>query len=352
MNRPASSLRGATLLGALALGLTAASVFAQTTAYSPPVGGMTVTMVAAPSGGFKITSFSPALRLPVGSSFVGKVRGTFTSVTDSASTAVLADSTAGWSSGTLSQAAAPYFIRIRSGSAAGSWWRISANDGVSVTVPANRGFLPGASGVAVGDSYEIVPVDTLNTLFSAIAATGGGTSAATADNVRIHDGVSWREYYFNTTSGIWREGTLPGDRGNVIIRPDSGVFYVRRGTSNLPMVLLGNVSTGPERIAVGATGVTVIGSVFPAARVFGQLALQNSPQLVRNSGTLVAADKVNHFDGVSWRSYNFNVVNNRWQELTFDRTNQVLPFGVPLVIERGTSATSSFWVTLTPPYSL
>lgn len=352
MNRPASSFRAAALLGALTLGLTATAVFAQTTAYSPPIGGMTVTMLAAPSGGFKITSFSPALRLPVGSSFVGKVRGTFTSVSDSTSSTVLSDSSAGWSTGAMAQAAAPYFVRIRSGSAAGSWWRVSANDGTSITVPTNRGFLAGASGVAVGDAYEIVPADTLNTLFSAIAASGGGTSAAAADNVRIHDGVSWREFYFNTTTNIWREGTLPGDRGNVVIRPDSGVFYVRRGASNLAMILLGNVSTGPERVAVGSTGVTVIGSVFPTARVFGQLALQNSPSLIRNSGTLAAADKVNHFDGVSWRSYNFNVANNRWQELTFDRTNQVIPFGVPLVIERGTSASSSFWVTLTPPYSL
>jgi uncharacterized protein (TIGR02597 family) len=337
----------------LALALASAPFLADAqTAYSPPVGGMVVTLNAGTGGALKITSFSPALRLPVGSNFVGKVYGTFTSVSDSGATGILTDTSAGWSATALAQTGAPYFVRIRSGSAAGSWWQIASNDATSVTVSANRGFTPAASGVAAGDRYEIVPADTLQTLLGSVATAGGGTSAAVADAVRIHDGVSWKEFYYNTANSQWREGALPVNRNTFVIRPDTGVLYVRRGSSNLQLVLLGNVSTGAERIAVGATGVSVIGSVFPTARVFGQLGIQNASGFVRNSGTLSAADKVNHFDGVSWRSYNYSVANSRWQELIVDKTNAVLPFGVPLVIERGTGATSNFWVTLTPPYSL
>jgi hypothetical protein len=319
---------------------------------SPPVGGVTVTLAAAVSGVPKITSFSMPMRLPVASNFVGKVSGTLTAASDTASNGTLTDSTAGWSNASLAQTGAPYFIKIRSGSASGTIWQIAANTTTAVTVAANRGFTPVAAGVSPGDSYEIVPGDTLATLLSSIAVAGGGTSAATADNVRIHDGVSWREFYFNTTVGTWREGALPVNRDNFIIRPDTGVYYVRRAATSLSLVMLGNVTTSVERVAIGATGVTVVGSVFPTNRVFGALALEASPSLVRNTGNLTAADKVNHFDGVSWRSYNYNVANSRWQELFADRTNTTLPFGVPLVVERGTSASASFWITLTPPYSL
>lgn len=333
----------------LSLALTA---FAVDEAVSPPVGGVTVTLAAAISGVPKITSFSMPMRLPVASAFTGKVFGTLTAASDSTSSGTLSDTTAGWSTSALVQTGAPYFIKIRSGNASGTIWQIAANTGTSLTVAANRGFTPVASGVAAGDRYEIIPGDTLATLLSGIAVSGGGTSASTADVVRIHDGVSWREFHYNTVAGAWREGSLPIDRGTFIIRPDSGVFYMRRGATPLSLVMLGNVSTSPERIAVGATGVSVVGSVYPANRVFGALALESSPSLVRNAGTLATADKVNHFDGVSWRYYSYVVANNRWQELFADRTNTTLPFGVPLVVARGTSATAAFWITLTPPYTL
>lgn len=330
----------------------ALSAFAADEAVSPPVGGVTVTLAAAVSGVPKITSFSLPMRLSVSPSFVGKVHGTLTSVADSTSSGTLTDSSAGWTASGLVQTGAPYFIKIRSGNAAGTIWQIAANTSTSVTVAANRGFNPAASGVSPGDAYEIIPGDTLATLLSSVASAGGGTSPTTADNVRIHDGVSWREFYYNTTAGQWREGAFPINRDNFIIRPDTGVLYVRRAASPLSLILLGNVTTSPERIAIGATGVTVVGSVFPTNRVFGTLGIETSPSFVRNSGSAAAADSVNHFDGVSWRSYNYNVANSRWQELFADRTNTVLPFGVPLVVARGTSASSPFWITLSPPYSL
>jgi uncharacterized protein (TIGR02597 family) len=330
----------------------ASTLFAADVAYSPPVGGITVTLGGAVNGAPKVTTFTPSMRLTLGSNFVGKARGTLTGVT----TTTLSDSTAGWGSGALSQAAAPYFIRIRSGAAAGTWWQVStgtANTSATVTV-LNRGINPVAAGVQSGDTYEVVPGDTLQTLFSGVASVIGGTSAATADLVRLHDGVSWKEYYYNTSSSQWREGTSTFNRNNVVVRPDTGVVFVRRGSGNVSLVLLGAVSDAQEKMTIAATGVSAVGSVFPVSRTLGSLNLQSSPGFVANTGNLAAADKVTVFDGVSWKSFSYNQAAGQWREgtSTFNRNNFALPFGAPVIVERGTGSTGPFLVTLTPPYTL
>lgn len=335
------------LLATLSSVLAAAS-FAADVAYSPPVGGMTVTLSAAVSGVPKLSTFTPSMRLPISASFVGKSVGTFSAVTAT----TLEDSTAGWATNGLATSGAPYFVRVKSGAGNGTWWQVSTNTATAATVAANRGFTPTAAGIAPGDAYEIVPGDTLQTLFSGIASSIGGTSASVADAVRIHDGVAWREYYYNTSQSMWREGNIPGSRNAVVVRPDSGIVFIRKTASDVSFVMLGNVSTGVEKIAVGATGVTVIGSVFPVVRTLGSIAVHTNAGFVPNSGTLAAADKLGVFDGVAWKSFSYSQSNSRWQELIFDRTNYALPLGAPLVLERGVGASSAYWVTLTPPYSL
>lgn len=327
------------------------AAFAADVAYSPPVGGITVTLTGSVNGAPKVSTFTPALRLTLGSNFVGKGRGTLTAVTAT----TFADSTAGWGATALSQAATPYFVRIRSGAAAGTWWQVSTTSNTATVVTVlNRGINPLTAGVAVGDSYEIVPGDTLQTLFADVALSIGGSSAATADLVRLHDGVSWKEYYYNTTANQWREGTSTFNRNNVVVRPDTGVVFVRRGAGNLSLVMLGAVSDAQEKITVASTGVSSIGSVFPTSRTLGSLNIQASLGFVANTGNLAAADKVTVFDGVSWKTFAYNQSAGQWREGTssFNRNNFALPFGAPVIIERGTGSSGSFFVTLTPPYTL
>lgn len=330
------------------------AAYAADVAYSPPVGGITVTLAGAVNGVPKISTFTPSMRLTLGSNFTGKGRGTLTAVTSTTFT----DSTAGWSAGTLSQAAAPYFVRIRSGAATGTWWQVStaanaANTTTTVTV-LNRGINPEAAGVAAGDAYEIVPGDTLQTLFADIATTIGGTTATTADAVRVHDGVGWREYYYNITNNQWREGTSTFNRSTTVVRPDSGVVYVRKSSGNVSLVLLGAVSDAQEKFTIASSGVTPIGSVFPVARTLGSLGIQTQSGFVPFTGNLAAADKVTVFDGVGWRTFHYNQANAQWREgtSTFNRNTFALPFGAAVVLERGTGSTGSYILTQTPPYTL
>ena len=338
----------------IAAGLLSVTVSqAVTEAYSPPVGGNLITLNGAVSGVPKITTFSLALRLPVSGAFVGRARGTLTGVSLTSFT----DSQAGWSAGALSVPSAPYFIRIRSGAAAGTWWQISTSvaNTASVATILNRGIDPAAIGITTGDQYEIVPGDTLANLFGGLAGTIGGVSAATADAVRIHDGVSWKEYYYNTTVSKWREGAATFDKSNTVIRPDSGVVYVRRAAGNVSFAMLGSVSNAQEQISVNPTGVTFVGSVFPVGRTLGSLNVQTMPGFVMNTGTLTAADKVTVFDGVSWHTYQYNSSVAQWREgaATFNKNNFALPFGAPIIIERGSGATGGVvFLNLQPPYSI
>jgi uncharacterized protein (TIGR02597 family) len=313
---------------------------------------MTITFAAAVSGVPKISTFTPALRMPVSGSFVGKVRGTLTGVTSS----TLTDSSAGWTTSALSTAATPYCLRITSGAASGSWWQISsttASTSTTVTI-INRGINPVAAGIVAGDSYEVVPIDTLSTFFAGIASQIGGTSAANADLVRIHDGVNWKEYYFNTTVSQWREGTSSFNRNNIVLRPDYGVVFVRRGATPVSMVMVGNVSTQPERIVVSASGVTPVGNVFPVQMTLLQHALHASSGFIRNTGSVAAADKVQYFDGVNWKTYNYNNSVSQWREgtATFNRNTIPISVGSTLVVERPSGGGTAFFVTLNPPYSL
>ena len=336
----------------IAAGLLSTAVSqAVTEAYSPVLGGNMITLTGAVSGIPKITTFSPALRMTVSASFVGKARGTLTAVSD----ILFTDNTAGWSAAAISQAAAPYFVRIRSGAAAGTWWQVSTSTASTSTAFSvlNRGFSPTGLGVAVGDVYELVPGDTLGTFFAAVAPQIGGTSASTADIVRVHDGSIWKEYFYNTSDSKWHEGATPFDRTNIVLRPDSGIVFIRRLAGNVTIAMVGSVSDTDEKIVVPTTGVTFVASVFPVPRKLGSFNLQNMPGFVRYSTDMAAADKVTLHDGAIWKTYNYNQASSQWREgiTPFDRTNYDVPFGTPFIIARGAGATGgASLLTLFKPY--
>ncbi len=248
------------LLFASALALTG-SVFATTTSYSPPVGAVTTTLAAPVNGVPKSTFFTPALRMTTASSFVGPVYGTVSALT----TTSITDAAGGWPAGALSQAATPYFIKFLSGAASGTWWQIStmvSNTTNGFTVLPRAGTNLSALGAAPGDTYQIVPADTLEILFNSVQASIGGTSQGVSDTVQFFDGTGWHTYWFNSTAGQWREGAAPFNKNNIVIPPDSGVLFIRNHPGTVSLVLLGSVATRAERIIVPSFGSAVVGSVY------------------------------------------------------------------------------------------
>jgi uncharacterized protein (TIGR02597 family) len=343
---------GAALVALLGLGF-GLQVSAETVK-TAPVGVMSVVIAPAPVSGTKITTFSPSLRLPISESFVGKSAGKVTSLTST----TLSDATAAWAAGALSQAATPYYIKLTSGAAAGAMWQVSttaANTASSVTILNLSGRDPLTAGALVGDAYEIIPADTLSTLFAGLESQIGGLNIDAADNVKLHDGASWRTFYYNSSAGVqqWREGSSSFNRNNIIVRPNSGVIYTRRGQTPITLMVMGLVVIGSEKFVVQSTGASFIGGVYPVDRQLASLNLQSMPGFVVNSGDLNAADKVKFYDGSSWRLLSYN--GSQWREgaSNFNRNTLMVPAGTPVIIERGVGAAGNAVLATVPaPYTL
>src|SRR5436190_34800 len=76
---------------------------------------------------------------------------------------------------------------------------------------------------ASGDTYQIIPADTLSTLIGTPGTTGilANANPLNADNLQVLVGTSWRQYYHDGTN--WRRigpNTISND---VVIRPDAAV---------------------------------------------------------------------------------------------------------------------------------
>ncbi len=330
------------LAAAPALLCFALSVFAQDEAVSPPVGGMTITIAA----GSQISPFTTSFSLPLVDAPVagGDMRGTITSLTSTTVTV----SGAGWTSTGLAMPQFPYAIRITSGSAEGLTALISANTADTITF---SGADMVALGVSAGDSYSIIPVDTLSTLFGSNTLLGG-TTAADADIVTL-SGTSQLSYYYNTSLSRWVRISGPTtDRGNTPIPPDSIVSVVRK-SSQISLTLLGRVPDTDTMIAVSNTGSTYTHSGYPVDVTIGGLALQSRISGWVSSSSASTADLLGVNTGGSWLFYFHNGAN--WQRISGPATNRdsiVISAGSALRLYRATSGSGVTYLRRPIPYPI
>jgi uncharacterized protein (TIGR02597 family) len=335
-----------TAIPSIAAALLAATPFASAqNATTTPVGFMTFTVASGATTGFCIP-----LQDSVPADFTGSPNGKISGVT---SNTITVDG-AGWSPGALSVAAAPYFIRITSGSAQGRLFDISTstqNTATVVTVNTQGSDLTtlGIQTGANGDTFQILPADTLNTLFG--NSTFGGSSAASSDTVSRWTGASWQSFYFNTTNNRWQPSSGSTNASNIIVRPDSGYLFTRRGPTTLELTTVGTVPVTDAMIQVNNSGATYIANGFPAD--IGLDTFKNLSGWV-SSTSAATADQVSRFTGASWQSFYFNTTNNRWQ-LASNNANASsvkITAGTPVLINRVGSASGSQFLDQAIPYTL
>ena len=324
----------------LAILATSGVSFAQSAA-TVPVGAINITIAAGSASAPKASTVSIPLRESVPANFVGQASGRVTGVTATS----ISNANAAWAAGALSQAATPHFLRITSGSATGRTLQIatgSSNANTASTLSVlNQGTDLTTAGIATGtngDTYEIFPGDTLGNFFG--NTTLGGASAAVSDVVRIHDGSRWNEFYYNTTAGQWRIGSVPVSQNNVVLRPDGGITFYRRGTTPLEYTLLGVVPSTPIRVVVKNAGSTYLGNVFPVNQTLGASGFNSLPGWVNNTGDVKAADKAVVFNGSTLSYYHYNQAASQWRigSVPVPLSNVVIPAGVPAIIERPSAA--------------
>lgn len=318
-----------------------------------PVGMMTIEIRAGSLANPSVTTFSLPLRESTPPDFVGQAAGRITGVTAT----TLANTNAGWAPGALSQPSSPYFIRITSGNAAGRTLKISsatANTESTLTV-LNQGTDLSTLGIVTGsdgDTYEIFPGDTLESFFG--DSTLGATSAASADVVRLYDGSSWSDYYYNSTAQQWRIGSIPVNQNFVVLRPDSGITFYRRGSTSLTYSLFGVVPSTPIRSVVNNGGVTYLGNAFPVDQTLAASGFNTVPGWVNNVGAVTTADKIGIWGGSSYTYYNYSQSLGQWRagSVPVNQNNVRIPAGTPVLINRPTPAPGVSVLLQDLPYNL
>ncbi len=324
------------------------------TAYAPPVGGMTIVV---PAGQTR----SVALPLVHDTTAGGAILGRITAVGSN----YIEDSAAGWVAGELSSAANPYYLRIKTGAAAGRVLMVSTTANTSTRVfLSNDGTDLTAAGIATGaggDVYELVLADTLGDLFGGWLQGGG--DAATADNVQVWSNTAWVTYYFNTGRGRWERSTDTGaspDRSNVLLRPDRGIMITRRASTELRLPVAGKIPDTGGRYVHARPGVTFLSLATPKDITLGDLGVNTS-----TSGWLASADAATSGSGdyiqlwsnTAWVTYYYDSTKGSWQRSTDSaaspsRNGVSVPAGRPMMIRRVVSSASNTLINIPLNYAI
>jgi uncharacterized protein (TIGR02597 family) len=251
---------------------------------STPVGYVTQTIKAGTGTGRSFSTLALPLYSPETSGQVTSVSGS--TITDDSA-----------SFGDLSTSSAPYAVKITSGSANGKYFTISSNTGTTLT-------LSGLSGVNSGDTFEVVAVDTLASLFgdpSDGVIVGG--SKDDADIIWILDG-SWSKYYHNGTNWVQDRRGSPVNN-DLPLSPDSGMLISRLSDQASSFVITGTVPSGQSVVGVSSAGATLWSNTFPV-----DVELQDTG--IQNIAGLTSDDTVYDISSGSWKKYFYDGTN--WRE--------------------------------------
>lgn len=261
-------------------------------ATTDPVGVLQYTI---PANSTRTISFP--LNDTVDPSFQGLSIGTISGSTANTITVTGAN----WAPGALSNPAAPYFIRILSGPSTGRLLQIStaaANTSETATV-LNEGTDLTTVSITAGTRFKIIPADTLLSLFG--SNVHGGTSADVADNVQRWTGTSWQTFYYNTANNRWQASTSTASANNVVLRPDVGYAFVRRGSSPFQFSVTGEVPSTDILVATRNSGFTFIANPFPTTPTL--LSITNSITGWASGSDSSSADIISRWTGTSWQNF-------------------------------------------------
>ena len=285
----------------------------------------------------------------------------------------------------------PHLARFKTGNSTGRFHLITANTTTQLTLdtsdadstPDIKGYAltTGAptlsqTQVAVGDSVEVVPANTLASLFG---ATGGGifqtgTSAGQADNVLLFNqkNQTWDTFYPSSSTGHWRQsGNLNPNLDNTVVLPDRGIFILRRSTStsNNNVTFLGTVPSTTEKTDIAGPGSTFISTRFPVDMTLGGTGPTALNLQAQTAGAGVSVGVLNWQPGSSagqadnvllwnptsktWDTFYFSSSTNHWRQsgnLDPDVDDKVVPIGSAMFILRRSSSSGvspTFTKTLT-----
>lgn len=276
------------------------------TATTTPVGFITVVI---PKATGATTPSNNAISIPLYAT-----AAYVSSVASVDSTTQLTLTGAAWTAGQFVLAASggtattPYIVRVKSGTNVGKFWLISANTASQLTVTNPYGGTTNITGlVSMNDSCEILPANTLSSVFGAPSLLQTGATPDAADNVLLWNGTNWDTYYNNGTN--WTAGGR-ATFDSLVIYPDEGVFVIRRNTAtDVPLTLMGTVPSTAEKTSLAGGGAsTFFSNRFPTDTTLGGLGLHTTAGWT-SGATADVADDLLIWNGTNWDTYWYNGTN-------------------------------------------
>jgi len=349
------TMKNTAFLTLLGIGLLSVSAHAQEAA-TIPEGYVTINIAAGTGTTKTVTPLSiPTLDTATAT---GQTSGIITSVTSN----TIGNSSAGWTPGQLSNAPSPYLIRITSGAAAGRSFLIStttASTGTVVTIdPTETIHTPNLTtlGIVINtDTYQLIPCDTLSSLFGTPATTGikSGTSAAVADSIILNVNGALSTYYYHSTLNRWTRSTLgTPDSTNVAVRPDAGIVFSRLGNTSIVLMPLGRVPSIVRKAVVNNTGTTYLSQGWPSNIILSATGIESMPNW-KSSASVASADTVQIMVAGQWRVYWHDGTNWRRQTLGSPISDsQVISAGANIIINKKGTQSGTSILAQNLPYNL
>lgn len=259
---------------------------AATTVATDPVGFVTLSVTAG-----KTKAVAPPLTNAL--VYHGAVTGS------SVGASTITTTGAGWTSNAYGPYASnPNVVRFTSGALAGQVFHISSNTNDTLTVT------DFTTAPQLNDQYDIVPVDTLASLFGTNAATAGfvtNSDVNQADQILIRGTSGWLTYYNDGTKWL-RSGTGSSSQNNVGLSPDRGFLLYRRGATDLKLTFLGNASVVSPVAKAPGSKITLVSNQLPVATSLSKLGFQGQPNWV-NGTDPASCDVVQLRGSTGWLSY-------------------------------------------------
>lgn len=205
----------------------------------------------------------------------------------------------------LTAPSAPYFVEFVSGTEVGRIMQVTGNTPSTLTVDTtdngaswtNVPMNTSAFTVKAGDMFEVVPGDTLGSVFgtgssSAPLLLTGGTSSSSADQVTLERATSLTNatYFYNTSAHCWQQTGSSANANNAVIPPYSALKVTRvSGGGASGMTLTGQVATVPATFHMIPKSWTFTGSHYPVGIKLSQLNLSST---WKKSNTSSSADLI------------------------------------------------------------
>ena len=331
--------------------LSACLAHGTTTAYSPPVGGVTSSAIAS-SDTFLSTTLS---RPPEWIGTIASVVGSNLTVSGSPN----------WTINHFSSSAV-YYARMLSGAQRGHYFIITGNTIDTLTVN-NAGL--DLSTVVNGDSFEVTPFWTLGTLYPASQAGVSFTATTSliskktqillfsASSTGINRSANFVYYFYN---GAWRQtGQLTTTSFDSTIIPPDACFIQRNSTSPTTLVYTGRVQPGYLgsilEATSGAANDNFVALAFPVDVTLNSSGLASS-SFVTTTSLISTKDQLLWFDPAGTgtnRSANFvyYYYNGAWRQkgalTSTDFGATVLKAGSGFVIRKASTSPTVSWVYTT-----